>query len=167
MPSRLRNHRDIDRILSEAYRVCHGGRNSDTPPELPRGLIRHARIGASDQIENPIERHLGTFGIAVFTGFDQPFGLSECPGIDKDQWPGVGRYGCRSGMSPTGPTESKMKCLQGRGSSGRMGRSCVGSRRFSCDLLQAAHDNSLRPGVSWDDSRRSLPSVEVFVLPKI
>jgi hypothetical protein len=48
-----------------------------------QNVIRHARIGAGDAVEDVIEGNLSGFRIAVLTGFDQLLGFAERRGIDE------------------------------------------------------------------------------------
>jgi len=60
---------------------------------LFQNVIRHTRIGAGNAVENIVERNLGTLGIAVFAGFDQPLGSAQSCGVDENNnllfWTGI------------------------------------------------------------------------------
>ena len=40
-------------------------------------VIRHARIGARNAIEDVIERNFGAIRVTVLAGFNQPLGVGE------------------------------------------------------------------------------------------
>src|SRR5947209_379977 len=61
---------------------CHA-RNAGTAPAV-REVIRHAGIGASNAIENPIKGDFGVTGIAVLAGFGDLFGLVKSRGVNED-----------------------------------------------------------------------------------
>src|SRR5215471_7295732 len=48
-----------------------------------QNVIRHARIGSGDPVENVIERNLSTFLIAVLAGFDHPLRQAENRRLDE------------------------------------------------------------------------------------
>jgi hypothetical protein len=50
---------------------------------LFQNVIRHARIGAGNAVENDIEGNLRTFGIAVLTGVDEPLGFVQGCSVDE------------------------------------------------------------------------------------
>jgi hypothetical protein len=58
-----------------------------------QNVIRHARIGAGNPIEDVIERDLGILLIAGFTRFDQPLGFAQNRGINENDdllfWGGI------------------------------------------------------------------------------
>ncbi len=51
---------------------------------LFQNVICHARIGTRYAIEHVVERNLSTFGIAAFTGLNQPLGFVYGGGVDED-----------------------------------------------------------------------------------
>jgi len=46
-------------------------------------VIRHVGIGASDLIEDRVERDFGIFRNAVLAGFDQPLRLAKNRDVDE------------------------------------------------------------------------------------
>jgi hypothetical protein len=50
---------------------------------LFQNVIRHARIGSGNAVEDVIEWNLGVLLIAVPARLDQPLGLAESCGLDK------------------------------------------------------------------------------------
>src|SRR5215831_12872129 len=48
-----------------------------------QNVIRHARIGSGDAVENVIEWNLSAFVIAMLARLDQPLRLAESCGLDE------------------------------------------------------------------------------------
>src|SRR5215831_12754496 len=65
--------RDIRQAQREFFPESRGG-NSGTL--LFQNVIRHARIGSGNAIEDVIERNFSTFRIALFARVDELFGLT-------------------------------------------------------------------------------------------
>ncbi len=65
----------ISRHLASAIRTLRG---------RLKNVIRHARIGSRDAIEDVIERNLCPFRIAVLAGFDKAFRVTDYLAFDED-----------------------------------------------------------------------------------
>jgi hypothetical protein len=48
-----------------------------------QNVIRHARIGAGNAVENIIERGLGSFLIAMLSRLNEPLSVAESCGLDE------------------------------------------------------------------------------------
>ena len=49
-----------------------------------QNVVRHARIGAGNAVENVIERNFDAFRIAMLTGYDQMLGFVQSRRVDED-----------------------------------------------------------------------------------